>query len=66
MSIVSLHMPGDVGLSMSEQPNEIPTPDKSPGELDGCRKSMPKEDALGNGSAQPRKKFGTKSGRARS
>ena len=46
MEIVSLHMPENVGLSVSEQPTEIPTPEKSPVEADGYRKTRPKADAV--------------------
>ena len=44
MSIISIQLPENVGLSVSEQPVGIPALEQSAGELSGYRKSMPKSD----------------------
>ena len=44
MSVISIPIPENVGQSVSEQPVEIPAPEKYAGELTGYRKSMPKSD----------------------
>ena len=46
MSIIGIPLPGNVGVSLSEQPVEVPAPELSAGELSGYRKSMPKSDAV--------------------
>ena len=45
MSIISIPLPERVGLSVSGNPIGIPTPEKSPGELDGYKVSMNKAGA---------------------
>ena len=40
-------IPGNIGVSASENPIEIPTPERSPNELDGYNVSMNKADPVG-------------------
>ena len=46
MSIISIPLPENVGLSLSGQPVEVPVPEQSSGGLPGYRKSMSKPDAV--------------------
>ena len=62
MSVVSVNIPGSVGISVSESPVGIQPPGKSPNESDGCEVSIPKADAVGNVSAQSRGAPETRSG----
>ena len=66
MSVVSVQFPANNGVSVSENPIEIPTPERSPNELDGYKVSMGKADAVRNVSTQSRKTPETKSGCVRS
>ena len=55
MSIVSIPLPENVGLYVSEQPVESPAPEQSAGELSGYGKSMSKSDAVEKFATQSRK-----------
>ena len=46
MCVISAQAPGNIGLSVSEIPVGIPTPEKSSGERTGDRKSTNKADAV--------------------
>ena len=47
MYVVSVNIPGNIGISVSERPVEIPTPGKSPNESDGYEVSTNEADAAG-------------------
>ena len=46
MSVISIPIPENVGLPVSEQPVEIPATEKSAGELSGYGKSTPTSDEV--------------------
>ena len=62
MSVVSVNLPGHVGISVAESPVGIPAPDKSPNQLGGYRESTPKSDAVEKASTQSRETPGERSG----
>ena len=66
MSVVSVRIPGNVGVSASGNPIEIPVPERSLGELDGYKVSMDKADAVENVATQSWKTSETKHGCVRS
>ena len=47
MSVVSVQVPENIGVSVSENAIGIPAPERSPNELDGYKVSMWKADAVG-------------------
>ena len=66
MSVISVSVPGRVGISELEIPVVAPVPGEPPAELDGRKLFTPKSDAAGNVAAQSREMPETKSGRVRS
>ena len=46
MSVVSVQIPENIGVSASGNPIEIPTPERSPNEFDWCKVSTNKADAV--------------------
>ena len=46
MSVLSVNIPGNLGISVSESPAGIPAPGKPPNESDGYKVSMPSSDTV--------------------
>ena len=62
MSCVSVNLPGNVGISASGIPADVPTAERSPNELSGYKPVLKKHDAVKNVSPQSRKTPETRSG----